>query len=63
MTGADDELRSLRYGLRVEGRESAAAAALCRQGVKELIGLHQALGATLHGMEIYDSCPATPVKS
>ena len=41
--------RRRRHG--VEARESAAAAALCRQGVKELVGLHQALGATLQGME------------
>ena len=31
--------------------EFRSAAALCRQGVKELVGLHQALGATLQGME------------
>ena len=60
MTGADEQLRSLRYGLRVEARESAAAAALCRQGVKELVGLHQALGATLQGGEALTSAFYTP---
>ena len=44
-------MRRLRAGLRIEGRESQAAAALARQGVKELVSLHQAIDATLAGME------------
>tara|TARA_B110001452_G_scaffold93201_1_gene76868 strand:+ start:309 stop:494 length:186 start_codon:yes stop_codon:yes gene_type:complete len=48
---ADEQVRRLRAGLRIEGRESQAAAALARQGVKELVSLHQAIDATLAGME------------
>ena len=51
LIAAEGLARKLRFALHVEGREGLQAAALCRQGVKELVGVQQQIAATLGAME------------
>ena len=48
---AEVAMRALKYNLHVEGRESMAAAKLCRGAVKDLALLHAALDASLDAVE------------
>ena len=51
LIAAEGLARKLRFALHVEGREGLQAAALCRQGVKELVGVQQQIAATRGAME------------
>lgn len=51
LAAVESQLRSARVAQHIEARDTVGAASLCRQSVKEIVSLHQALDAIVADME------------